>query len=188
MNRLSLSLTVFFLIVLCNSDVFAQRRNLPHNRVGGAAIYNFQTHSLGLDARAEFPIHRIDLLEGISVVPQLTYYPWFNRVHEFYLGASVHLNMYAIEQWTFYTLLNVSYNGFINYENNEEREGNFSNLGLDPGVGVSRKVLKCMHPFFEFRYNVRWNELNARLGLMYDLNCDRRGAVPCSKIPPQPTF
>jgi len=138
MNKLLLSGLVIIVSGTINSTVFGQRRNLPHNRVGGAVVYNFQTHSPGFEARAEFPLNRIDLLEGISIVPQVTYYPWFDRVHEFYLGSSVHLNVYAIEQWKFYTLLNVSYNGFINYENNEERDGNFSNLGLDLGIGVSR--------------------------------------------------
>lgn len=180
---------VFFLLMLCISLAsYSQRRQPDNNKFGGAVIYNIQTSGLGLDLRAEFPLTRINLLEGLSIVPQVAYYPWFNPVSEFYIGSAVHLGVYTINTWRFYALANVSYNGFINHENNTEREGSFSNLGLDAGIGVSKKIRKCWHPFFEFRYNAWWSELNMRLGLMYDLKCDRRGAVPCSKIPPQPTF
>ena len=176
------------LLLFAVLPVFSQRNPGPKNRVGGAVVYNFQTRGLGIDARSEFPIHRISLLEGLSVVPQVSYYPWMFQVSEFYIGSSVHLGVYSINTWRFYTLLNLSFNGVINSDDSNLRNDNFANFGLEAGIGVSTKLFKCMHPFAEFRYNPVWNELNGRLGLMYDLKCDRRGAVPCSKIPPQPQF
>lgn len=158
------------------------------NRIGGSVVYNPHTKSLGFGLRAEIPIESINLLEGISIVPQLSYYPPFSPIHEFYLGSSVHLGVYSINRWSFYTLINLSYNGWINNDNNDYRQGKFSNLGVELGVGVSRKLMKCLYPFFECRYNFKWNEFNLGLGLMYTINCDRRGAVPCSKIPPLPDF
>ena len=166
-----------------STTVFSQ-----NNRMGGSVVYNLHTKGLGLGIRGEIPINRISLLNGISIVPQLTYFPSYNPIHEFYLGSGVHLGVYSIERWSFYALTNISYNGWINNDDAEYREGKFSNLGIEAGLGVSRKVKKCLHPFFEFRYNFRWNEITMGLGLMYTLKCERRGAVPCSKIPPQPQF
>ncbi len=162
--------------------------NAQQNLAGGSLVYNLHTRSLGLGVRAEIPLEKVDLLEGISIVPQLTYYPPFNPVHEFYLGSSVHLGVYSIDRWLFYTLANVSYNGWINNDDTQYREGKFSNLGIEAGIGVSAEIKKCFHPFFECRYNFKWNDLSLGLGLLYTLKCERRGMVPCSKIPPQPQF
>ena len=158
------------------------------NRIGGSAVYNFHTRSIGAVFRMEFPINKIDLLEGISILPQVLYFPPFNPIHEFYLGSSIHLGLYSITRWSFYSLANISYNGWINHNDTLYREGKFSNPGIELGVGVSRKVKKCLYPFLELRYNIRWSEFTFGLGLMYTLKCDRRGAVPCPKIPPQPHF
>ena len=187
-KRIYLLAIVAVFLLFTSADAFSQRRYTPKNRVGGALIYKFPPSGLGLDLRAEFPVRQINLLEGLSIVPQVSYYPWFNAVHEFYVGAGAHLGVYSIDTWRFYTLLQLSYNGFINWENNTAREGSFSNFGMEAGVGVSKKLLKCWYPFFELRFNFVQTDLNMRLGIMYELKCDRRGAVPCSKIPPQPTF
>jgi hypothetical protein len=188
MRSYSLKLLVLGLILALSCNANCQRRKAEHNKIGGSIDFNLTRVSLGLDARAEFPLNQVNLLEGLSIVPQITYYPWFNRIHEFYIGADAHLGFYHYENWKFYGLLNLSYNGFINWENNQYRNGEFSNLGVDLGAGVKTKWRKCWYPFLELRLNLRWLEPNVRLGLMHDLKCDRRGAVPCSKIPPPPTF
>ncbi|MBN1599347.1 MAG: hypothetical protein JW894_13720 [Bacteroidales bacterium] len=162
--------------------------NSQQNRIGGSLLYNFSNKGFGLGLRAEFPVKQINLLEGISVVPQVAYYPSFNTIHEFYIGSSVNLNAYVYGRWTFYGLLNISYNGWINNENTEYRTGNFSNFELDLGLGVNRKLFKCLYPFLELRYSFIWNDPVLHLGMMYTLHCDRRGMVKCSKIPPQPEF
>ncbi|MBN1950743.1 MAG: hypothetical protein JW801_06040 [Bacteroidales bacterium] len=186
-NYLKVSLFAAFLILSLNTH--AQRRQYENNKIGGGIDFNLIRLGLGLDIRAEFPIKQIDLLEGLSIVPKLSYYPWFNRVHELYLGSDVHLGVYNYESWKFYGLVNLSYNGFINYENNLYREDKgFSNFGMDIGGGVKTKLGKCLHPYLELRLNLVFIEPHISLGMLYDLNCDRRGAVPCSKIPPQPSF
>jgi hypothetical protein len=178
---------LILLIFLFNTFI-SSNSNAQSNQYGGSVIYNMGTKSLGIGLRGEFPIPQIYLLEGISVVPQAAYYPGFNPIHEFYLSSSVHLNAYSYNKWNFYGLMNLSFNGWINNEDREYRQGDFSNFSIEAGIGTSVKIMKCLHPFFEFRYNFRWNELNARLGFTHDIPCNRRGAVPCSKIPPQPTF
>ena len=71
-------------------------------RLGGSAIYNFANQGIGLGARVEFPVKRIELLDGLSIVPQVAYFPSFNKNTEFYFGSSVHLGIYSIYKWSFY--------------------------------------------------------------------------------------
>jgi hypothetical protein len=184
MNGIKIKITVFLLVFSFNSHLYSQVKN---QCVGGSAIYNFQTNSLGLDLRAEFSLKKIHFLDGIKLVPQLSYFFWFDKVTEFYLGSSVHLGVYTINnKWALYTLVNLSYNGWINYSSSNMENAKFSNLGLEGGIGVTTKA--CLRPFAELRYNVKWREANIRVGLIYTIRCEKRGAVPCSKIPPPPQF
>lgn len=154
--------------------------------IGGSAIYNFQTNSVGLDVRAEIPVKSIHFLDGLKIVPQISYFPWFDKITEFYIGSSIHLGVYSINKWAFYTLANISYNGWINYKSSSMSGASFSNLGLEGGIGITTKA--CLRPFAELRYNVKWREASFRVGLIYTIKCEKRGAVPCSKIPPPPQF
>jgi hypothetical protein len=178
-NTLPSAIAALFLILCLNG--FSQEY-----RVGGSVIYNFRNRGIGLGARAEFPLKSVDLLEGLSIVPQIAYFPAFNSISEFYAGSSVHLGIYKLNKWIFYGLANVSYKGWINYAESIDPNARFSNLALEGGIGVTRK--KCIRPFLEFRLNAIGMEPSVQLGLLYTFNCDRRGQVPCSKIPPQPEF
>ncbi len=173
-------------IIIFLGLIFYREVNSQQTGVGGALIYNFQTQSAGLDIRTEIPIKKIKLLDGLTVAPQLAYYPWFNKVTEFYIGSSLHLGVYTLGNWVFYGLANLSYNGWINYEKSRKNNAKFSNLGFDGGIGVTNK--SCLRPFMELRYNLKWRESGIRMGLIYTIKCDKRGMVPCSKIPPPPQF
>jgi hypothetical protein len=169
------------LLVCLNAGIYSQEY-----RVGGSAIYNFKTKGLGLEARLEYPIKQVKLLEGFSIVPQFSYFPALNDISEFYLGTSAHLGFYRFNKWLFYGLVNLSYNGWLNYEDSTDPNAKFSNLGFEGGVGITMK--NCVRPFMELRLNAIGFEPNVRLGFYYTFNCNRRGMVPCSKIPPQPQF
>lgn len=176
--------TILFTIILitctCPELLKAQQT------LGGGAIYNFQTRSVGLDIRSEYVLTQFDLLEGVIVSPQLSYYPWFNNVHEFYLGGSLHLGLYSYKKWVAYGLTNISYNGWINHNESGADNAKFSNLGFELGGGVTNS--NCTRPFFEYRYNFKWREGNIRAGIIYTFNCQKRGMVPCPKIPREPIF
>jgi hypothetical protein len=175
-----LTSTIFF-IFTCELRCYSQEY-----RVGGSLIYNFRTKGIGLDARAEFPLKSIHLLEGLSIVPQVSYFPAFNNITEFYAGSSAHLGLYKLNKWIFYGLVNVSYKGWINYDESNDPDARFSNLALEGGIGITRK--KCVRPFLELKLNTIGIEPTVRIGMLYTIHCERRGAVPCSKIPPQPQF
>lgn len=181
MNNLSIKIAVLFFLISTTTNAAK-----PQKGVGGSLIYNFQTNSVGLGLRAEFPLKNINFLDGLSLVPQVSYFPWFNEISEFYVGSSVHLGLYTLNKWKFYGLVNLSYNGWINYENSGSRNARFSNLGIEVGLGITMD--KCLRPFLELRYNAWWREATVQLGLIYTIKCERRGSLPCPKIPPPPQF
>jgi hypothetical protein len=181
MRNLRIFACIILIVTAFIKEVASQQKG-----IGGALIYNFQTQSLGIDIRSEFPIKKVKFLEGLTVAPQLAYFPWFNKVSEFYIGSSFHLGVYSLGNWVFYGLANISYNGWLNYNKSAMSNAKFSNLGIDGGVGVTNK--SCLRPFMELRYNLKWKECGLRLGLIYSLKCDQRGMVPCPKIPPPPQF
>ena len=158
----------------------------PEYRLGGSLVYNFKTRGFGLEGRAEFPLKNINLLEGISIVPQLAYFPSAYDASEIDLGSSVHLAFYRLNKWIFYGLVNVSYRGWFNLEEADIPDTRYRDWAIETGIGITRKT--CVRPFMELRLNFFGVEPNVRVGLLYTINCDRRGMVPCSKIPPEPQF
>jgi hypothetical protein len=182
MNKLSFIISALFLLFCMNTKAVKP----PQNGVGGSVIYNFQTNGIGLGLRAEYPLESIDLLDGVSLVPQIAYFPGFNDIHEFFVGTSAHLTCYTLNKWKFYGLINLSYNGWINYKDSGSRKAKFSNPGMELGAGITMN--RCLRPFLEFRYNAWWREATVQLGLVYTLKCEKRGSLPCPKIPPPPQF
>ncbi len=162
MKRKFSAILFFTLFILSGSDLYSQNFGL-----GLEAIYNFQTQSLGAGLRGEI------IKNEISIVPQIAYYPSFNKVSEFYAGASLHINIISYGTYTLYVILHGSYNGWFNYENSPMAKAKFSNWCAEGGLGL--KTSKCLRPFMEFRYNVKWKEANIRLGVIYIFNCKDKG-------------
>ncbi|NSW44706.1 MAG: hypothetical protein HPY79_02605 [Bacteroidales bacterium] len=131
--------------------------------IGASAIYNLQTESFGGGLRVEFP------MGNFSIAPQVAYYPAFNKINEYYLGLSLHQNLFHIRSWTFYLLLHGGYNGWINYTISHMENAKYSNWDFEGGLGV--KTNRCFRPFLEYRYNLKWKETNLQLGFMYFFNC-----------------
>ncbi len=162
MKRKIYKILIAILVILPGSYLYSQNFGL-----GLEAIYNFQTNSFGPGIRGEF------VKNQISIVPQIAYYPSFNKVTEFYAGASLHLNIMSYSKYTLYAILHGSYNGWISYANSPMEKAKFSNWCAEGGLGL--KTNKCLRPFMEFRYNIKWKEANLRLGLMYFFNCKDKG-------------
>ena len=49
------------------------------------------------------------------------------------------------------------------------KNANPNNWDLEGGIGISTN--KCLRPFLEYRYNVRFMETHLRLGIMYIFGC-----------------
>ncbi len=180
MKKTKLSSVLVLLLLSSFLSINAQEYSL-----GGSAIYNFKTKGFGIGLRGEFPVERVEWLEGLSIVPQLSFFPSFNRVTDFYVGSSIHLGVYKHRKWIFYALINASYRAW-NIRDDSDSGEEYSNVAVEGGIGVTRHT--CFRPFLEFRLNAIGIEPNLRLGLLYTIHCDIKGAVPCPKIGPQPSF
>lgn len=155
---------------------------------GGGMIYNVATpgaNMIGIDARMSIPMdyYGIDVLEGIWVVPQISFYPIGERM-DLNLGTSVHLGAYRLNKHLFYGLTNVSYSMWLDHNSSSDTTAGFSNFYWDMGAGWTTS--KCFRPFAEFRLNFIRLEPSLRVGLIYTFNCKDYGQVPCSKPPKDP--
>ena len=151
---------------------------------GGGLIFSTPTKNFGLDARMSIPLkdYGIDYLEGIWLVPQLSFYPTGEMFLD--LGASVHLGVYSLNRHLFYGLTNLSYSMWLNQSKSTDVDAKFSNMNWELGAGWT--TTKCLRPFAELRIDVIQFEFNVRAGLVYTINCKNYGQVPCSKPPKDP--
>lgn len=173
---------LFLLFLFLLIGVYGKAREIGY---GGGLIYNIPVGGIGLDARMSVPLnyYGVDLLEGIWVVPQLSFFPIGNRM-DFNVGTSIHLGVYALNKHLFYGLTNVSYSMWLDYDKSVNENAQFSNLYWDLGVGWTRST--CFRPFVELRFDVARAEPSLHAGYVYTLNCKNYGQVPCSKPPKDP--
>ena len=137
--------------------------------VGADVMYNFQTESLGFGARASiFPNGTL------SFVPQLSYYPGFNKIHEYYLGLGLEYKVWKPQNFVFYLIGHGAYNNWLNYASSAMDGAKKTNWNLEGGLGVTTN--KCLRPFLEYRYNLKFQETHLRLGLLYIFGCNGGGS------------
>ncbi len=137
--------------------------------VGIEGIYNFQTSSIGVGGRFELPF------KYFSVVPQVSYFPAFNKVTEFYAGASLHANVLKMKKWTSYGIIHGAFNGWLNYSDSPMKNAQFANWDAEAGLGL--KANGCIFPFVEGRYNFKWQEASVHVGLAYTFGCKSKKGI-----------
>lgn len=156
------------LVILTFSQILpAQKKS-----VGLEGIYNFQTSSIGFGGRFEIP------LRYFSVVPQVSYFPAFNKVSEFYAGASLHANVIKMKKWTSYGIIHGGFNGWLNYSSSPMKDAKFANWDAEAGLGL--KTNGCIFPFVEGRYNFKWREATVHVGLAYTFGCKSKKGIGSS--------
>ena len=136
--------------------------------VGADVMYNFQTESFGAGARVNFFPNN-----NLSFVPQFSYYPGFNKIHEYYLGLGLEYKILKLQTINFYAVAHGAYNSWINYSSSSMEGAKETNWNLEGGVGVTS--YKCLRPFLEYRYNLKFQETHLRLGLLYVFGCKGGG-------------
>lgn len=151
-------------VLLISRIVSAQNKS-----IGVEGIYNFQTSSIGVGGRFEMPFRYF------SVVPQLSYFPSFNKVTEFYAGASLHANILKAKKWTGYGILHGAFNGWLNYSSSPMKDAKFANWDAEVGLGL--RTNGCIFPFVEGRYNFKWQEATIHLGVAYSFGCKKKKGV-----------
>lgn len=138
--------------------------------VGGSALYNFQTESIGGGVRASiYPNNRI------SIAPQFSYFFSFNKVHEYYLGIAGEYKFIQRDRINVYAIIHGGYNSWLNYDASNLKTASPNNFDFEGGVGISGT--RCLRPFLEYRYNVRHFETNIQFGILYVFGCRKNKSV-----------
>jgi len=159
-------ISLFILAFISFTPFLGRTQNVG---IGGDVMYNFQTESIGAGARVSiFPN------EKLSFVPQISYYFPFNKIHEYYFGLGVEYKFIRRNKFNIYAIGHGAYDSWLNYESSKMKGAKKNNWDFEGGVGISTN--KCLRPFLEYRYNVRFRETHLRLGLLYILGCKGGGS------------
>src|ERR1035437_2176580 len=163
--------SLFLLVVVLLFPFSGRTQNIG---IGADVMYNFQSESFGAGARVSiFPNNRL------SFVPQFSYYPGFNKVHEYYLGLALEYKFCRINQFVFYAIGHAGYDAWLNYESSGMKGAKKNNWDFEGGIGVTTN--KCLRPFLEYRYNIKFRETHLRLGVLYIFGCKVGGGSGRSK-------
>jgi hypothetical protein len=151
--------------------------------IGGDVMYNFQTNGFGAGLRGTFFLNN-----KFSLSPEFSYYPGFNQVEEYILGAALEYKFIRTTNFNFYAIAHAGYDSWLNYQDSPMLNAHEANWDLEGGIGVTGN--KCLRPFMEYRYNTRFQEAHLRIGLLYILGCHGGGSSGGRKEPGTacPTF
>jgi hypothetical protein len=151
---------VFLLIgVFSSLNVKAQKIG-----VGTDAMYNFQSEGFGVGGRVSiFPNRRL------SYVPQFAYYFPFNKVNEAYAGLALEYKVIKRKKINCYLIAHGAFDYWMNYKESPMKDAKKKNWDLEGGAGISGA--KCLRPFIEYRYNIKFQETHLRLGILYIFGC-----------------
>ncbi|MBS1764396.1 MAG: hypothetical protein JSS90_05470 [Bacteroidetes bacterium] len=155
------SIAILFLVILSVS-ANAQRRKVSKPwGYGAGVIYNFQAESFGAEVRMRIPV-----TGKLYAVPEVSYYPSFNRYHDLFAGGALQYDLFAIRSYNFYPLAGVYYHNWLNVDEYAPGQRKKHNLSPQAGVGLVRNR-GCWRPFIEDRYDFKWKEDHLRIGIYY---------------------
>ena len=139
--------------------------------IGGSAIYNFQSETFGAGARINFFPN-----STLSIVPQYSR-SLFSLgpipIREWTAGLSLELKVVKLDIFNFYLLGHGGYNSWINSGASAMDGASPTNWNAEAGIGVTTN--KCLRPFLEYRYNIKFQETNLQIGLLYIFGCGNDG-------------
>jgi hypothetical protein len=157
---------LFFILIIAYTPFILQGQNIG---AGASAMYNFQSESLGVGARVNFFPNNT-----ISYVPQFSYYSLFiGSISEWTLGLSIEAKVKRGNKLNWYVLAHGGYNHWSNAGSSALEGASTTNWNLEGGAGVTTN--RCLRPFLEYRYNVKFQETHLRLGILYIFGCNSRG-------------
>lgn len=153
------TLVTLLIIILSPSLSYSQKIG-----VGGSAMWNFQTESLGLGGRVNFFPNNT-----ISYVPQFTWYSLIGNISEWMVGLSIEAKIKRGNTFNYYLLAHGAYNNWSNAGSSGLDGAQTTNWNLEGGIGVTTNW--CLRPFLEYRYNIKFQETHLRLGVLYIFGC-----------------
>ena len=138
--------------------------------LGASGLYNFQTESIGAGVRGVIFPNRV-----ISISPQFSYFFPFNKVNEYTAGLSIEAKIARTRFFNIYGLAHGGYNRWISFGRSALQNAAMSNWNFEGGIGVSGA--KCLRPFAEYRYNIRFRETHVNAGLIYIFGCSNKSGT-----------
>lgn len=163
----------YLIIIILLSPFLGNSQNFG---AGVSAMYNFQSESFGAGARVSiFPN------KTLSYVPQFSYY-FIGPVSEYTIGLSLEFKVLKLNTFTFYILGHGGYNTWQNAASSGLEGASPTNWNAEGGIGITTN--KCLRPFLEYRYNIKFQETHLRLGILYIFGCkeDRMGYRNARKV------
>ncbi len=124
--------------------------------------YNYQTKGIAPEIRVEIPV-----FGNAAITPRLSYFPGFNTVHELFLGIDANYHYPIIKKFSFYSLLGVYYDHWVNSDDFTSTVAKKSNVVIQAGAGVEYNR-GCLNPFLEHRYDFKWKEGTTVLGIKFN--------------------
>ena len=156
-------LLMFLLLITFSLTTSAQMKNKTKEKTlfGIGSFYDFQTKGVALDLRARIPVYT-----NTYVVPRLSFFPGFNNVDEYYLGADANYQVYQYKKIKPYALVGGFYDNWINAADFTSKKAKKNNFVFEAGTGVLFD-LGCLNPFIEYRYDTKWLEGSLGLGVYF---------------------
>src|SRR5690606_32757217 len=151
-----------FIIVFCSFSLLMKAQNIG---IGADAMYNFQTESFGFGARVNFFPN-----SSLSIVPQVAYYPGFNKINEYYFGLGLEQKIIRGNTFNFYLLAHGAYNLWANHEESSLEGAQASNWNAEVGALIT--PYRCVPPPFEYHYTSNFQETPLRVGFLYIFGCN----------------
>jgi hypothetical protein len=133
--------------------------------IGGSVIRNWQTEGTGFGLRADIPAG-----SRLHIVPELTWFPSFNIVSEYFGGVSVHYDLISRNSFTGYVAGSGHVNVWANASESPYAKAKTMNISPEVGGGLLFGS-GCFRPFLEHMYNPVWREGSTHLGLLWYPQC-----------------
>jgi hypothetical protein len=158
MKNLALVLLLSFIPLLGFTQKFG---------VGASGLYNIQSESFGAGVRVSiFPNNRL------SYVPQFSYY-FIGPVSELTAGLGLEYKIKRGRLLTYYLLAHGGYNQWLNSDASPLENASPANWNAEGGAGITTN--RCLRPFLEYRYNIKFRETHVQLGILYIFGCKGAG-------------
>jgi len=155
-------LFLFSLLITIHS--FGQKTEKVYYGLG--ALYNFQTNGVAVDLRARLPLYK-----NLFISPRLSYFPKFNNINEYYLGADLDYQFMKKHRLRPYIYAAGYYDNWINsYEFKHNPKAQKNNIVAEGGAGLIF-CYKCLHPYIEYRYDTKWKEGSLGAGILFNWGC-----------------
>jgi len=160
MRQVIQNMAVMMVAVALCSQASAQKFKVYEWGMGPEVIYNYTAADWGFGLRSHLVMGR-----NITISPQFAWFPRLTSYNEIYLGAGIHWNTTPDHRWGLYGLAYLGWNRWFNYNEYVSEKAKPHNLAIEPGIGVVRNK-GCVRPFAEARYNWKWKEGSARIGVL----------------------